>query len=189
MDIIPKLILWLILPAWIAAGFLDWICHRRSHIERRCGPWETLFHLLLLGEAGIAIVLALFLELNEPILATIAVCYVIHEITVYVDLRYAHARRDISPAEQRVHEFMTAMPFAALCLIAVLHWDDLRNLVANPSAIWSEPIRTKADPLPMGQVVGILLAVFLANLIPYFEELLRGLRFLRQPRPGRNQAK
>jgi hypothetical protein len=123
--------------------------------------------------------------LNEPILATIGLCYVAHEITVYVDLRYAHVRRDISPSEQRMHDFMTAMPFAALCLIAVVHWDDLQNMVAEPSTIWTEKIRAKANPLPAVEVVGILGAVVLGNLIPYFEELWRGFRFLRQKQPAR----
>src|SRR5262245_17162963 len=93
---------------------------RRTSKSQACTPRS------LLGEAGIAIILGLFLELNEPILAIIAICYVAHEVTVYADLRYAHVRREISPVEQRVHGFMTALPFAALCLVAVLHWDTLR---------------------------------------------------------------
>jgi hypothetical protein len=186
LDIIPKLILWVILPAWIAAGLLDWACHRRAHIAEHCGPWETLFHLLLLAEAGTAVSLGLFLELNEPVLAIIALCFIAHEITAYIDINYAHPRRDISPAEQRIHDFMTAMPIAALFLIVVLHWNDVQNIATEPSRMLTEELRAKETPLPAGQVLSIFAAVILGNLVPYFEELWRGVRFLRRSRIARS---
>lgn len=179
MENIPQLILWLLLPAWIVLGFLDWLCHRRSEIEVHCGPWESVLHLTLLALAGAAILMGLLLEINEPILCLVALCFVLHEVTVYVDIRYAHARRDLSPAEQRVHDFMTAVPVSVLCLIAILHWDTITSLVFQPSSILSEPIRLKSHPLPPAQVVGILVAVLLGNFLPYLEELLRGARALR----------
>jgi hypothetical protein len=176
VENIPQLILWFLLPAWIVLGFLDWLCHRRSEIEVHCGPWESVLHLALLALAGIAILMGLLLELNEPVLCLIALCFVLHEITVYVDIRYAHARRDLSPAEQRIHDFMTAVPVSVLCLIAILHWDEVVSMILQPSRILSEPIRLKADPLPSAQVGGILIAVLLANGLPYLEELWRGAR-------------
>ena len=179
MENIPLLILWFLLPAWILLGFLDWLCHRRSEIEVHCGPWESVLHLTLLALAGAAILMGLLLEINEPILCLIALCFVLHEVTVYVDIRYAHARRDLSPAEQRVHDFMTAVPVSVLCLIAILHWNTITSLVFQPSLILSEPIRLKSHPLPPAQVVGILVAVLLGNFLPYLEELLRGARALR----------
>lgn len=182
MENIPQLILWFLLPAWIVLGLLDWICHRRSRIEVHCGPWESVFHLLLLAFAGIAILMGLLLEINEPILFLLALCFVVHEITTYVDIRYAHARRDLSPAEQRIHDFMTAVPVSVLCLVAILHWDGVANLVVDPSSIFSEPIRLKAHPLPAREVIGILVAVLLGDVLPYVEELFRGLRALRATR-------
>ena len=179
MENIPQLILWLLLPAWIVLGFLDWLCHRRSEIEVHCGPWESVLHLTLLALAGIAILMGLLLELTEPVLCILALCFVLHEVTVYVDIRYAHARRDVSPAEQRVHDFMTAVPVSVLCLIAILHWDTMVSLVFQPSSIVSAPIRLKSHPLPPAQVIGILVAVLFANFLPYLEELLRGARALR----------
>jgi hypothetical protein len=182
LEIIPKLILWCLLPAWIAAGFLDWICHRRSNIAARCGPWESIFHILLLLEAGTAILLGLFFELNEPVLFVIFLCFLIHEATVYFDIRYAHVRREISPAEQRVHDFMTAIPVAVLSLVVVLKWGYVTNLVSQPSAIWTEPIRLKIQPLPPTQIAGILVVVLIGNALPYLEELLRGIHFVRRAR-------
>lgn len=181
MDIIPALILWILLPAWILAGFLDWICHRRSGIDVHCGPYESVLHLLLLGEAGAALLIGLLLELNEPALALIALCFIAHEITGYIDIRYAHARRDLSPAEQRIHDYMTAIPVTALCLIGVLHWDTVVSLVSEPVRIFTVPLQWKATPLPVWQIFGILGAVVIADLIPYLEELHRGLRARRVP--------
>ena len=180
MEIIPKLILWCFLPGWIVAGFLDWVCHRRSDIAARCGPWESMFHILLLLEAGVAILLGLFLELNEPVLAAIVLCFLAHETTVYLDLRYAHVRRDISPIEQRIHDFMTAVPLSVLSLVAVMKWEYVANLIAQPSAIWTEPIQLKLQPLPPMQIATILIGVFIGNALPYLEELLRGIQFVRR---------
>lgn len=184
MEHISELILWFLLPTWIVLGLLDWHCHRRSRIEVHCGPWESVFHLLLLAFAGIAILLGLFLEINEPVLFVLALCFVVHEITTYIDIRYAHARRDVSPAEQRIHDFMTAVPVSILCLITILHWDAVSNLVVRPSSIFAEPIRLKTHPLPLTQVIGILVVVLLGDILPYVEELFRGVRARRANRAG-----
>jgi hypothetical protein len=176
LAVIPALILWILLPAWILAGFLDWICHRKSGIAEHCGPWESILHLLLLAEAGAALLIGLLLELNEPALALIALCFIVHEITGYADIRFAHARRDLSPAEQRIHDYMTAIPVAALCLLGVMQWETVATLASDPARIFTEPLRWKETPLPTTQILGIFGAVVLVDLIPYVEELHRGLR-------------
>lgn len=184
MDVIPSLILWLLLPAWILAGFLDWLCHRRSQIAVHCGPWESLIHLLLLAEAGAALVLGMLFEINEVVLALVLLCFVLHEITGYVDIRYAHARRDISPAEQRIHDYMTAIPVTALFLVVILHWPAARNMVLEPYSIFAAPLLLKSPPLPGTQVLAIFAGVFLFSLIPYLEELHRGIRAINPRKPG-----
>jgi len=124
----------------------------------------------------------LFFELNEPALFVIFLCFLIHEATVYFDIRYAPVRREISPAEQRVHDFMTAIPVAVLSLVVVLKWGYATNLVSQPSAIWTEPIRLKIQPLPPTQITGILVGVLIGNALPYLEELLRGIHYVRRAR-------
>ena len=176
LDVIPALILWVLLPAWIVSGFLDWICHRKSGIAAHCGPWESLLHLLLLAEAGAALLIGLLLELNEPALALIALCFITHEVTGYLDIRFAHARRDLSPAEQRIHDYMTAIPVTSLCLVGVMHWEMVSSLASDPARLFTLPLQWKAVPLPTAQVLGILGAVVIVDLIPYVEELYRGLR-------------
>jgi hypothetical protein len=180
LAVIPALILWILLPAWILAGFLDWICHRKSGIAAHCGPWESLLHLLLLAEAGVALLIGLLLKLNEPALALIALCFVAHEITSYVDIRFAHDRRDISPAEQRIHDYMTAVPVAVLCLLGVMQWETVVSLASDPAGIFTVPLQWKEAPLPAAQILGVLGAVVIAGLFPYAEELYRGLRASRR---------
>jgi hypothetical protein len=185
VEVIPEVILLFLLPGWVILGLLDWVCHRRSRIDVHCGPWESMFHLLLLALAGAAILMGLLLELNEPVLCLMALCFALHETVAYLDVRFAHGRRDISPAEQRVHDFMTAVPVSALCLVAVLHWDAVSNLVLHPGSILTEPIQLKLTPLPPVQVIGILVVVLVGDLLPYFEEFVRGLRARRiQPSAG-----
>ncbi|HWA51140.1 MAG TPA: hypothetical protein VG742_22925 [Dongiaceae bacterium] len=182
MNIIPALILWFLLPAWILAGFLDWICHRRSGIAVHCGPWESILHLLLLAEAGAALLIGLLLELNEPALALIALCFIAHEVTGYVDIRYAHARRNLSPAEQRIHDYMTAIPVTALCLVGVMHYETVAALATDPARVFTVTLQWKIVPLPAWQILFILGAVVIADLIPYAEEFHRGLRARRARR-------
>lgn len=176
MHSIPPLILWILLPAWIVSGFLDWICHRKSGIAARCGPWESVLHLLLLAEAGAALLIGLLLELNQPALALIALCFIAHEATGYADIRFAHARRNLSPAEQRIHDYMTAIPVTALFLVGVMHADAVASLVLDPATMFTVPLQWKAAPLPVSQVLGILGAVAIVDLVPYAEELYRGVR-------------
>jgi hypothetical protein len=176
MEIIRSIILWGLLPAWVAAGTLDWLCHRRANIAVHCGPWESVLHLLLLAEAGTALLIGLLLELNEPALTLISILFVVHEGTAYIDTRYAHARRDISPLEQKVHDYMTAIPVTVLVLVGLLYADVLAAMIADPARIYSQPLLWKRNPLPLEQVLAILGLVTAANLIPYAEELVRGWR-------------
>src|ERR1700693_4291611 len=44
-----------VLPVWLAAGFLDYIMHRRTKIETTTGLSESLMHTLMMLEAGPAV--------------------------------------------------------------------------------------------------------------------------------------
>ena len=52
------------LPAWLLAGFADWLCHRRSKIEITSGSRESAMHLLLHLEIAAPLLAALWLEIN-----------------------------------------------------------------------------------------------------------------------------
>src|SRR5215475_7697115 len=98
-------LLYVILPLWLAAGVADWLCHRASHIATTSGAKESLIHLLMMGEAGLAVLLGLFLEINALVIAAMIACWLAHEITAHWDLRYAVTRREVRPIEQHVHNY------------------------------------------------------------------------------------
>ena len=142
------LLLGLLLPAWIVVGCLDWWCHRQSGIAEHCGPWESVLHCLLLVEAGAAIMFGLLAEVNALVLAIMLICFVFHEITGYFDVRYAHARRQILPIEQKLHDYMVAIPAAALCLLTALHWTEVSDAVRQPALLLESPLDLKERPRP-----------------------------------------
>ena len=60
--------MYFVLPLWLAAGFADYLCHRAAHIERTSGAKESLLHLLQFGEMAVAVLAAMFLEINALVL-------------------------------------------------------------------------------------------------------------------------
>ena len=177
---IGQLLLYFVLPLWVLTGAADWLCHRRARIESTAGPFESMLHLLLLAEAGIPLLAGLLLEITGAVLALMIVCFVVHELTGYWDIRYATQHRGITPIEQRVHDYLAAIPFAALLLVMVAHWQSTLSLIGQ--APFDAGLRWKPLPLPIGYVIGIIVAVCLFNGLPYLEELWRGLRLRRHRR-------
>jgi hypothetical protein len=173
--IVRNYLLFVLLPAWVVVGALDWWCHRRADIER-FGPYEPMLHLVLISLAGFPVLLGLFLEINALILAVMILCLVAHEVVGYIDVRWATQRRGIPPFEQRLHDYLAAVPFAALSLVIVLHWPELVLLIAQPVDALTQPIRLRTPPLPPGMVAGILALVFVGNVLPFLEEFARALR-------------
>lgn len=173
--ILRNYLLFFLLPVWIVAGALDWWCHRRAGIER-FGLYEPLLHLALLSLAGLPILLGLFFQINAPVLLVVMLCFLVHEVVGTIDIRWATHRRGIRPLEQRVHDYMTAVPFAALSLVLVLHWQELVLLARQPIEALSQPLRLRDQPLAPGVVGTILCLIFVANILPYLEEVLRAWR-------------
>lgn len=182
-------LLYLVLPLWVLVGALDWLCHRASHIERTSGPKESLIHLLLLAEAGAALLLGIFLEIDALVILLMAGCFLAHEVTNYWDLSWALPRREVTAAEQRVHDYLAVIPFLALSLVMVLHWDQALALIGAGLEPARYILELKATPLPTGYIAGLLGAVLLFDILPYLEELWRGWRRVRAARlAGGNPA-
>ena len=121
LDDARLLLMYLVLPLWIAARFLAWCCHRHTAIECTTGWRKSAFHLLMFVQMGIAGLMALLLEITTSVLASIGMLFVLHEITVWVELRFVVGRRSVGPFEQMVHSVMEILPLAALLLLAVAH--------------------------------------------------------------------
>jgi hypothetical protein len=169
-------LLYFIMPLWFFAGFADWLCHRAAKIEETTGAKESLIHLLMFAEVAIPLLAALFLEINALIIALMIVAFLAHEATALWDVSYAVTRREVTPFEQHVHSFLEMLPLMAAAFVATLHWPQFLALFgAGP-----EPARFdltgKQEPLPVAYIVAVLTAALLFELLPYLEELRRGLR-------------
>jgi hypothetical protein len=163
-------LLCLTLPLWLLAGLGDWLCHRRSRIERTAGPRESALHILLYLLIAVPVIFGLFLSINATLLAFMAACVAAHMAVSLWDTSYAQPRRYISPLEQHIHSYLDTLPLFALALASVMHWDAL----ANP--VWSLSPR----PRPLPWTWGVLLAL-VAGLAMIIEELTRCLRATRAP--------
>jgi hypothetical protein len=150
-----------VLPLWIASGLADWACHRRTGIARTSGLPENLFHWVLFAQMGLPVAAVLLLEVNAAVLALVVAGFLLHEATVYLELRYAVPRREVRPAEQMVHSLMEVLPLALLGVLVVGYG------VAPGGLQW------KAQPWPVGEVLGLAIAVFLCNVLPLAEESWR----------------
>ena len=127
---VPRLLtMALVVPLWIAAGLVDWACHRRTRIESTSGLAENLFHWVLLAEGGVALLSAALLEGSAAVLLMVFAAFLAHELTTYVELRYTVPRREVRPFEQMVHSFMELLPLVMLALLAAMQWDQVVALV------------------------------------------------------------
>jgi len=178
------LLLYFVVPLWLLAGIADWLCHRRSDIEHTSGARESLLHLLMLAEMGLPVLAALLLEINALVLAFMVVAFLAHEATALWDVSYATARRRVTPVEQHVHSFLEVLPLMGLAFVGSLHWPQAQAMVGlGPQAAdWG--LRPKADPLPLGYLAAVFVAILLLEILPFLEELWRGLRAARLSRLG-----
>ena len=170
------ILMYLVFPLWVAGGFTDWLCHRRTAIAQTSGLKENLLHLLMFGEIGLGMLAVVLLELNAAVLLFVLAVFLVHEATVYWDLRYTSPRRDIGPFEQMVHSFLEILPLLSLALLAVMAWPQAQALAGagNEAADWS--FRMKREPLPAGYLMGAALAAALLNGVPLLQETWSCLR-------------
>jgi hypothetical protein len=170
-----------VMPLWLLAGLVDYLCHRASSIETTSGAQESALHLLQLSLVGFPIFLALFLEIDAALLALMIACLLLHHIVAYVDVRYANATRQVTPFEQMVHSFLELLPLTALLLVCVLHWDQLLALFGAGHTSADFSLRLNTEPLPPEYLVAIIAAAFLLNWVPFLEEMIRTLRAAQKP--------
>lgn len=171
-----RYLLYFIMPLWMGAGLLDWYYHRRTKIEKTAGTHESAIHALMMSEAGLPIMLGLFLEVNSLLLAIMIAAFFIHEATAYWDVAYAEGRREVTPNEQHTHSFLEVLPFMAVSFMICLHWGQFQALVGKGKETARFEFRSKKDPLPRRAVRIILGLVILTVVIPYAEEFWRCYR-------------
>ena len=129
----------------------------------------------MLTEMGIPVTAAMALEVNALVILVMIVCWALHEATAVWDVFYANDKREITPIEQWVHSYLGVLPLLSLVLVVVLNWAQFLALFGFGTAtprfeiVWREP------PLPWGYVLSVITAVMLLEVLPYLEELVRGL--------------
>ncbi|MFD4838044.1 diguanylate cyclase [Achromobacter sp. NPDC058515] len=170
------ILLYFIPPLWMVAGIADWFCHRRSDIARTSGAKESWLHMLMFAQMGSALLACLFLEINALIFAFVIAMFFAHEATALWDVSYAHSRRRISPVEQHIHSFLELLPLLAIVLLAVRHWDAFLSLFGQGQTAASWTPQWKTQPLPAAYIYTLLAAGLFLEILPYLEELLRGMR-------------
>jgi len=164
-----------VMPLWLAAGWADWVLHRRTRIEATAGVRESVLHMVMLAEMGLAVLAVLVLEVNAGVLALCVAAFAAHELTVYADLTWAAPRRVISPFEQMVHSVQEMLPLVALALLVSLHWDETLSLLGLGMGPASFTPLLRRDPLP-GAYLWAVAASCLLLAGCYVEELWRCVR-------------
>ncbi len=172
-ELLQNLLLYVLLPVWMAAGFGDWICHRVLKMEQTAGLKESLLHLLMLAELGPCLLLVLLCEVNALVLSLLLLACIAHELTVWSDLLYAMRCRTIPVVEQWLHSFQIAAPWVSLAALVVLHWGQALALLGLGSEPASWSLGWKQEPLPLGAVAGILIAGTVLIAGPFLEETWR----------------
>jgi hypothetical protein len=173
MIAVWSLLVYVVLPLWVIAGFLDYLCHRASDIEHATGIRESLIHWLMVLEVAVPLVLAVFFRINALILTLMIVSLVVHEITGYLDLKIAMATRKVTIFEHQVHSVLEVLPFTAMLLVMALHWPQTQSLFGFGHEAADFSLGAKQIPR-WGEIIPPA-AVFLVLVIaPYVEEMLRG---------------
>jgi hypothetical protein len=175
-----------VLPVWLAAGFLDYLMHRKTKIETTSGLSESLMHTLMMVEAGPAVFGALFLEINAGVIAMIVAASVVHEATAIWDVVYTSSRRTILPAESHIHSFLEMAPFCVASAAISMHWNQARALVGSGPEEPDYALRLRLPRIPAQYMLAILSAFVLVGGLPHAEELRRCLQAQRQRLVGRD---
>jgi hypothetical protein len=164
----------LLYALWLVAGFVDYVCHRRTEIAKTSGAPESWLHLLQFLALGMALLLGTLLAITPLVLVLIAAFVGAHSVLAFRDVAYTQGRRFISPLEQHVHGYMEVLPIVAVGLLIVLSWDEMH---ASPWTLrWKSPLRSPAEAL------ALLGSFFLLAGTPIVEELIRTRRRTPGPR-------
>ena len=169
-------LLYFILPLWLAAGFADYLCHRATDIAHTSGYRESLLHLVMFAEIAVPLLIALFFEINALVILLMIAGFILHEATALWDVSFAIDKRYVGPIEQHVHSFLELLPLMAMLVVVILHWPQFLALFGAGPETPRFALVLKSEPLPWFYVMTFLLTVALLELLPYAEELFRGLR-------------
>jgi hypothetical protein len=171
-----QVLLYFVVPLWLCAGVADWFCHRAAHIESTTGVKESLIHLLMFAEVGLALLAGIFLEINAGIILLMILIFLMHEATALWDVSYAVTARRVGPFEQHVHSFLELIPLMAILCVVLLHWRQFLSLLGMDPEPARFTLSLKSEKLPTSYVSTLFSAILLFEVLPYVEELRRGMK-------------
>jgi hypothetical protein len=119
-DLTIGLLVYVLYPLWLAAGAVDYVCHRRTNIAETAGVVESSLHVAQFITMVILFVCAVIFEPTLAVITILAAVAILHLVLSYVDVVYTERKRYISPLEQHAHAFMDVLPIVAVCLLAIL---------------------------------------------------------------------
>ncbi len=164
----------IVMALWIAAGTVDWWCHRRTRIEATPkGLAESAFHWALFLQMGAAVLAALLFEPTAGLVAFLLAMWLLHEAATWLELRMVAPVRTITPLEQMVHSFMEILPLAGILLLCQ---PELEAWLSTPDDAertldWRWIPREALPPVPV--LAGYALAVAVCNALLLAEESWR----------------
>ena len=174
-QILINLLLYVFLPLWGIAGFVDWCCHRATKIEQNTGIKESLMHSVMGIQIAIPIVLCLVFRVNVLILLICLAALILHELVAHWDVKYAATRRTISIWEMHAHSYLATLPLYLLVIIFVINWPVFVQMVTFE---WQGHMHFESITEPhggAGYLTAYLIFMAIACVFPYCEELVRCL--------------
>jgi hypothetical protein len=169
-------LLYVLAPVWLLAGFADFACHRILRIEHTAGVRESMLHLLMLAQLGVAILCALLLETTALVFAVMLAACLAHEITTCADLAYAERRRRIPWFEQWVHALQQSFPWAWLVGWMIVQAPQALALVGlgEVAPVWE--LRPRQPALPMAYLLTFFSGAAVLVVAPFAYEFWRCAR-------------
>jgi hypothetical protein len=161
-------LLWLFYPLWLAAGWLDYRCHRLTDLPRTSGLPEAAWHMVMMGQVGVGLLAALALAPSHAVLLGLVALGVLHLLASVADTRRADGRRRVGVLEQHVHSFLDVLPLLGLALYVALHWPGTGDLAR---ADWS--LRLREPALPAGVWIAVLAPALAFAVLPGWMEFRR----------------
>jgi hypothetical protein len=182
-DLILSLILYGLLPLWVLAGFIDYLCHRATKIQETSGLRESLMHLAMGGQVAIPMWLALTCKINVLILLLCFIVLITHEVVAHYDVVYTTTKRHISVWETHAHSFLETVPFFLTALVACRNWEAFIKLITLD---WAGEMSLELRETVIGTELGdstflarYFFFVVASGLLPYVEEFIRCWRYQR----------
>ena len=119
--------------------------------------------------------LAIIFRVNALLLALMLVCLAAHEVTTHYDLKLAMATRKVTAFEQQVHGLLEVLPLTAILLLMIQHWQQTLALFGRGTE--QPDFSLIPNPVPgLGLIIPFFGALIVLLLLPYLDEVLRGLR-------------